>query len=180
MDKWRDVIRSGGAISNVTTGTIAPVEALCRKIDESIEEARFPLLPGNFVIRSDEQAEPVYYGKGTAPQPLDIFLAGLGMCMCSIYGEGASDLGLKIDSLEIRVRGDLDLKGILDFDEKGYGPGPGFAKITYTVKIESSEPPERIHALVERVERCCPAHNTVLHGTNCEFNYSLNGSPLAA
>jgi uncharacterized OsmC-like protein len=184
LDRWRKVIQSGETAEGISEcsdhgGMIAPVEALCRKVDESVEEATFPLLPGNFVIRSDEQAEPIYYGKGTAPQPLDIFLAGIGMCMASIYGEGAADLGVTINSVEIRVRGDLDMKGILDLDGKGYGARPGFSRITYTVSIQSNEPLEKIRDLIHRVERACPAHNTVMHGTSGVFVYQLNGERLA-
>lgn len=183
LDRWRNAIETGDlpeGIAAISTedATLAPVEALCRKIDEGIEEATFPLLPGDFVIRSDEQAEPFFYGKGTAPQPLDFFLAGIGMCMTSIYGEGAADLGVTFNSLEIRVRGYLDMKGILDWDEKGYDSRPGFAHISYTVRIESDEPEERIRDLIARVERSCPAHNTVMHGTRGDFTHVLNGSEL--
>jgi uncharacterized OsmC-like protein len=185
MDRWRRVLRSGGTAAGLpdtasADEASAPVEALCRKVDESVSEATFPLLPGDFVIRCDEQAEPIYYGKGSAPQPLDIFLAGIGMCMASIYGEGAADLGVALDAVEVRVRGDLDLKGLLDFDEKGYQGRPGFSKIAYTVSLQSREPPERIRALIARVERCCPAHNTVQRGTAAEFAYRLNGEELPA
>ncbi len=182
MDRWRDTLNSGAWEANgasKTEGRITvPVEAVCRKIDEGIEEATFPLLPGDFFVRSDEQAEPVYYGKGTAPQPLDIFLAGIGMCMASIYGEAAADMNLTIDAVEIRVRGDLDMEGILDLDGHGYGKRPGFAKIRYVVHIQSQEPRERIQELIQRVERCCPAHNTVMNGVKGEFIYVLNGEPM--
>jgi uncharacterized OsmC-like protein len=182
MDKWREVLRSGGegeGLLDAEAGpATAPVEAVCRKIDESVSEARFPLLPGDFVIRSDEQAEPIYYGKGTAPQPLDIFLAGIGMCMASIYGEGAADLGISLEAVEVRVKGDLDLKGLLDFDGRGYGDRPGFSKIAYTVSLQSREPVEKIKTLIQRVERACPAHNTILRGTQAELTYRINGEEL--
>lgn len=180
MDRWRNEIREkkhGDVCAEIYT---LPVEAVVRKIDEGIEEATFPLLPGNFVIRADEQAEPIYYGKGTAPQPLDIFLAGIGMCMASIYGEAAADLELQLDSVEVGVRGDLDMEGILDLGGDGYGPRPGFSKIWYTVKLQSDEPAEKIRELVNFVERRCPAHNTVMHGTQGLFNYLLNGQSLSA
>lgn len=185
MDKWRKAIETGNypkefltVTKNGKPGDLWPIVAVARKIDEGIEEATFPLAPKKFVIRSDEVAEPVYYGKGTAPQPLEIFLAGIGMCMTSIYGEGAADLGLSIDSVEVRVQGDCDLRGLLDFHKKGYENRPGFAKITYAVKIQSKEPKTKIMELIRRVERACPAHNTVAHGAPYEFHYTVNGKPL--
>jgi uncharacterized OsmC-like protein len=183
MDRWRDAIETGDlpeGIASVSTdgGTIAPIQVVCRKVDESIEEAIVPRLPG-VVIRCDEPSEPILYGKGTAPTPLEFFLAGIGMCMASIYGEGAADLGVSIDSVEIHVRGDLDMIGTLDFEGKGYESRPGFAKIRYTVKIESAEPEAKIRALVDRVERTCPAHNTVVHGTEGDFIYFLNGKEVS-
>lgn len=176
MDRWRDEIRGTKARTASDEIYCVPVEAVVRKIDEGIEEATFPLLAGNFVLRADEQAEPVYYGKGTAPQPLDIFLAGIGMCMASIYGEAAADLGLKVDSVEVGVRGDLDMEGILDLNGDGYGPRPGFSKIWYTVKVQSNETADKIRQLISFVERRCPAHNTVMHGTQGIFDFFLNGA----
>lgn len=184
QDQLRDTIKTGNVPEHLSSvladdPRILPNEALCRKIDTGVEEAEFPMLEGSWVVRSDEQAPPIYYGTGTAPQPLDIFLAGIGMCMTSIYGEGAADLDMTFDSIEIRVVGDLELTGILDFDQKGYESRPGYSKISYTVKITSQEPEERIRELVRRVERCCPAHNTVMHGTKGEFTYFLNNAELA-
>lgn len=179
MDRWRAEIRETKGTDAAERIYTVPVEAVVRKIDEGIEEATFPLLPGNFVLRADEQAEPVYYGKGTAPQPLDIFLAGIGMCMASIYGEAAADLRLKLDSVEVGVRGDLDMEGILDLSGDGYGARPGFSRIAYTVRVQSNEPSENIRDLVNFVERRCPAHNTVMHGTNGVFNYFLNGEKFS-
>ncbi len=179
MDRWRDTIRKDPGFDTPGHEPYSlPVEAVVRKVDEGIEEATFPLLPGNFVLRCDEQAEPVYYGKGTAPQPLDIFLAGIGMCMASIYGEAAADMGLTIDAIEIRVRGDLDMEGILDLHGDGYGRRPGFSKIAYTVHVASKERPQRLRELLSAVERRCPAHNTVLHGTRGDFTYLVNGDPF--
>ena len=184
MEKWRKAIQTGNFPKELLTvskngkpGDLWPVVAVAKKIDEGIEEATFPLLKGDFVIRSDEVAEPVYYGKGTAPQPLDIFLAGIGMCMTSIYGEGAADLGMTIDSVEVRVQGDLDMKGLLDLNKKGYNGRPGFAKIHYKVRIDSSEPKKKVLELIRRVERACPAHNTVMRGAPTEFSYEINGKP---
>lgn len=179
MDRWRDEIRSTKARTASDEIYCVPVEAVVRKIDEGIEEATFPLLPGNFVLRADEQAEPVYYGKGTAPQPLDIFLAGIGMCMASIYGEAAADLGLKVDSVEVGVRGDLDMEGILDLSGDGYGSRPGFSRIWYTVKLQSNETDDKIRQLIGFVERRCPAHNTVMRGTQGVFDFFLNGAKFA-
>ena len=179
MDRWRDEIRSSKAKTASDEIYCVPVEAVVRKVDEGIEEATFPLLPGDFVLRADEQAEPVYYGKGTAPQPLDIFLAGIGMCMASIYGEAAADLGLKIDSVEVRVRGDLDMEGILDLNGDGYGSRPGFSRIQYTVNLQSDETADKIRELIGFVERRCPAHNTVMHGTQGIFDFFLNGAKFA-
>jgi len=175
MDRWRDEIRATKKKSPSNEIYTVPVEAVVRKIDEGIEEATFPLLPGNFVLRADEQAEPVYYGKGTAPQPLDIFLAGIGMCMASIYGEAAADLGIKVESVEVRVRGDLDMEGILDLQGDGYGSRPGFSTIWYTVSLQSSEPVDKVRELIRFVERRCPAHNTVMNGTRGVFSFNVNG-----
>jgi uncharacterized OsmC-like protein len=71
------------------------------------------------------------------------------------------------------------MTGILDLNKKGYEGRPGFAKIHYKVKIESQEPKERVMELISRVERACPAHNTIMRGAPTEFSYEINGKPVA-
>jgi OsmC-like protein len=65
-----------------------------------------------------------------------------------------------------------------DLQGDGYGRRPGFSKINYTVNVDSKELQQRVRELIGAVERRCPAHNTVMHGTRGEFVYVLNGQPL--
>jgi hypothetical protein len=71
------------------------------------------------------------------------------------------------------------MEGILDLSGDGYGSRPGFSKIQYTINLRSNETADKIRELIGFVERRCPAHNTVMHGTQGIFDFFLNGTRFA-
>jgi uncharacterized OsmC-like protein len=176
MDRRREAVRNAITAMPADITHTVPIEAVVRKVDEGISDAAFPSTPGNFVLRADEAAEPAFYGKGSAPKPLDVFLAGAGATMASVCVEAAADLGLPINALEVRVRGDLDVEGILDLHGDGYGSRSGFSHITYTVDIYTDAPLGHFRTLFDAIERRCPVLNTLRRGTHTDLRYRVNGA----
>lgn len=103
-----------------------------------------------FEVRLDEP--PELGGTDTGPNPVEAVLAALGSCQAIVYRAYASVLGLRIDNVEVDARGHLDVRGFL-----GLAQVPaGFERVTFTTRIESPEPPERIRELARLVEQHCP------------------------
>ena len=96
-------------------------------------------------------------GTDTGPNPVEAVLAALGSCQAIVYRAYANVLALRIDSVDVEAKGYLDLRGLL-----GIADVPaGFDKVTFSTRIVSPEPAERIQELVRVVESHCPVLDTL-------------------
>jgi uncharacterized OsmC-like protein len=101
-----------------------------------------------FSIDIDEPAE---LGGGNAfANPQEYLLAAVNSCMMVGYVAQCSLRGITLDSLEIDIEGDIDLRGFLGIDES---VAPGYERLTYTVRISGDATPEEfaeVHAAVRK------------------------------
>lgn len=105
----------------------------------------------HFEIAADEPAELL--GLNSAPNPQEVLMAALNACMSVGYVANAAVMGIKIDSLEIKTKGQLDLRGFLGIDEK---VKPGYEDVHYTVSIKTSAPREKVEELHRVVMKTSP------------------------
>jgi uncharacterized OsmC-like protein len=94
-------------------------------------------------IVADEPAELL--GTDSAANPQELLMAAFNACITVGYVAGASLKGIHLDSLEIRTRGQLDLRGFLGLNDQ---VPPGYEKVDYDVFIKgdgSKEDFEEIH-----------------------------------
>lgn len=97
-------------------------------------------------IVADEPFELL--GGDSAPNPQELLMSAVNACMMVGYVAGASLKGIRLESVEIRTRGQLDLRGFLGLDDS---VPPGYEQIEYDVLIKgdgSSEDFEEIHQTV--------------------------------
>ena len=97
-------------------------------------------------IVADEPTELL--GGDGAPNPQELLMAAFNACITVGYVAGASLKGIKLDHLEIKTRGQLDLRGFLGLSDK---VAPGYEKIEYVVDIKGDGSPrdfEEIHQVV--------------------------------
>ena len=116
-------------------------------------------------IVADEPCELL--GTDSAPNPQELLMAAVNACMMVGYVAGASLKGINLDSVEIRTRGELDLRGFLGLDE---AVPPGYEAIDYEVLIKGDGTPEQFEEI----------HQTVMKTSPNYFNISrpirMNGS----
>ncbi len=67
-------------------------------------------------------------------------------------------MGLKIEGIEMHAKGYLDLRGLLNLAEVP----SGFSQVSFTTRIVSAEPEQKIRQLAEMVERHCPVMDTLM------------------
>ncbi|HET9596100.1 MAG TPA: OsmC family protein [Anaeromyxobacteraceae bacterium] len=79
-------------------------------------------------------------------------LAAFGSCQAIVYRAYANALGLRLDRVEVEARGYLDMRGFLNLAPVA----AGFERVTYTARITSPEPPEKIAELARLVGEHCP------------------------
>ncbi len=105
----------------------------------------------NFNVVSDEP--PVLGGTDKGPNPVELILGAFGACQEIVIAAYAAVLGIKIDSVNVDVRGNLDLRGFLNISPVR----PGFSDIVYTTTIKTSETDkEKLDQLVYFALNRCP------------------------
>lgn len=104
-----------------------------------------------FELKFDEP--PVIGGDNTAPNPVEYVLASLGACQAIMYRALSALKGVKLDSVNVNVKGHLDLNGFLGLDKNAR---PGFNLVEYETTLFSDEPKEKIEKLATQVEALCP------------------------
>ncbi|AHI01803.1 OsmC family protein [Kutzneria albida] len=92
-------------------------------------------------------------GEDLAANPVEYALAALGSCQVITYQFWAAKLGIQLDSVSVRVDGDLDLHGFFGFDEQTRA---GFTEVRVHVDLGGPEEPARYQELREAVDRHCP------------------------
>ena len=86
-------------------------------------------------------------GSNHAPNPQEYLLSGVGACILVGFAVGASVKGIQLESLEVSVRGELDLRGFFGLAE---GPSVPLQKVEYEIKVAgegSAEDFEYLHRM---------------------------------
>ena len=104
-----------------------------------------------FTIDIDEPEE--LGGGNEFANPQEYLLAALNSCMMVGYVALCSLNGIRLDSLEIDVEGDIDLRGFLDLKE---GVAPGYENLNYTVRIKGDASPEQFEEIHQAVMKTSP------------------------
>ena len=96
---------------------------------------------------------PALGGADVAANPVQYALASLGSCQAITYRIGATHLGIELDSLTVRVEGDLDLRGFFGTDDS---IRPGFTAVRVEVAVTGPETEARYAELAAAVDEHCP------------------------
>ena len=111
VTRWKGQTRSETMISGFTLG------------GERISRAH--------TIVADEPVELL--GEDRAPNPQELLMAAFNACIMVGYVANASLKGIRLDSVEIRTRGTLDLRGFLGLSDQ---VAAGYEAIDYDVFIK--------------------------------------------
>lgn len=118
-----------------------------------------------FTLESDEPH--AIFGSDKAPNPVEFVLASLGSCLAVGFAYNAAVMGIKIRSLDIDIKGNLDLRGFLGISDR---IRPGYQKITATCRIDSDVPREKLEELCRSVRRTSPVGDIVGNAEPLEIN----------
>lgn len=118
-------------------------------------------------IVADEPCELL--GSDSAPNPQELLMAAFNACVMVGYVAGASIRSINLEAVEIRTRGELDLRGFLGLSDD---VAPGYEAIDYEVRIKGDGTPEQFEEI----------HQTVMKTSPNYFNMSrpirMNGTLL--
>lgn len=109
-----------------------------------------------FVLEGDEP--PVLLGANGGPNAVEAVLHALASCLAVGFVYNAAAQGIKIESLEFDLEGDLDLHAFLGLSDQ---VRPGYENIRLSYRVKSDAPREKIVALCDYVQKTSPVLDIV-------------------
>jgi uncharacterized OsmC-like protein len=98
-----------------------------------------------YVLEADHPQ--VLVGTDEAPSPVEVVLHGLAACLTAGIGNIASARGIELTSVESRLEGDIDLRGLLGLSDEVRN---GFERIRVTFHLAGNATDEQLRAVVEQ------------------------------
>ena len=146
------------ALSAIVAATTAAVEndpdqafAHFRATGSGGTAVRTDVRIGEHELLVDEP--PALGGEDAAPNPVEFALAGLLSCQVVTYRFWAATLGIPLDDVDVRVEGDLDVRGFLGLDS---AVRPGFTEVRVAVDLRGPASDADYARLRETVDAHCP------------------------
>ena len=95
---------------------------------------------------------PKHEGRGSSVNGGEMLFLALATCYCNDVYREAARAGLRIDRVEVTARGQFG------------GRGEPARAVSYEVRVESPEAPERIATLLETTDQVAEVQNTLRQG----------------
>lgn len=126
-------------------------------------------------LRSEVQARDFSYtvdeppelgGSDQGPNPVEYILGGLAACQEITYRLYADKLGIPLDGVSVKVKGDIDLRGFFAVDDQ---IRPGFQNVTVEVEFDSPASDSKLQELKKTVDAYCPVLDILRNATPTEL-----------
>ena len=116
-------------------------------------------MPPRARARNDvSESSIVGLGTDAAPNAVEAVLSALAGCMTVAFIYPASAQGMKVESLEYSMDGDVDLQGFLQLSDK---VRPGLQNIRVRAKVKADATREKIQELLEYAAKTSPVMVTI-------------------
>ncbi|MCT2406073.1 OsmC family protein [Chryseobacterium antibioticum] len=109
-------------------------------------------------------------GDNLNPNPQDYILGGLAGCMMVGFVVGATSKGIKLDSVNLTIVGNLDLRGFLEVDPSAT---VGFEELEFNFEVTGSGTEDDYAAIAEHVRKISPGYRTIAEPVKISVNKSL-------
>jgi uncharacterized OsmC-like protein len=103
----------------------------------------------------------VLVGADRGPTPIEFLLHGLASCITAGIGNIAAARGVPLKSVESKVEGDIDLRGILGISDEVRN---GYQNIRISFEIAGDAPPEKLRQIVEQATARSAVFDVLTHG----------------
>jgi uncharacterized OsmC-like protein len=106
----------------------------------------------------DMDEPPVLMGNNEGRNPVEYLLVALSGCLTTSLVAHASAKGIKINGVESRYEGDIDLRGFLGLSED---VPVGYKEIRVYFKVDADVSDEQKEELVRMAQKYLPVFNTI-------------------
>lgn len=146
-------------------------QAEFRAKTRSIKDFETETQSRDFHITIDEPV--VLGGTNKGPNPVEVLLGALGTCQQIVIAAYAAALGIELNKIEIDVRGQIDLRGLLSVAEVP----SGFRSINFDATIEAKNAtPEQLETLKTLALAHCPVLDTLQRPIPVTNQYRLESA----
>lgn len=118
-----------------------------------------------FVLDADEPQ--VLLGEDAAPNPVEYLLHALVACVTTALVYHAAAKGIKLEEVETKAEGEIDLHGFLGLDD---GVRRGYKNIRITFRIKADVPDEELEELCRLGPTYSPVFDSVTRGVNVDVS----------
>jgi len=115
--------------------------------------------PAPFILEADEP--PLLLGKDQGANPVEYLLHALAACVTTSMVYHAAAKGIRIQEVESRVEGDIDLRGFLGLDKSIRN---GYQQIRMNFRIKTDASDEQFKALSELGPTFSPVFDSITKG----------------
>jgi len=112
-------------------------------------------------FRYDADHPAVLVGQDRGPTPIEFLLHGLASCITAGIGNIAAVRGVTLTSVESRVEGDIDLRGILGLSDQVRN---GYERIRISFDIAGDAPAEKLREIVQQACDRSAVFDVLTHG----------------
>jgi len=109
-----------------------------------------------FELDADEP--PLLLGEDNGPNPVEYALTALAACVTTSIVYHAAAKGIKINAMESRLEGDIDLRGFLGISKD---VPKGYKEIRMFFKIDADAPAEKLQEIVQLGPTYSPVFDTI-------------------
>jgi len=109
-----------------------------------------------FELDADEP--PLLLGEDNGPNPVEYALTALAACVTTSIVYHAAAKGIKLNAVESRLEGDIDLRGFLGLSKD---VPRGYKEIRMYFKIDADVPDEKLQELVQLGPTYSPVFDTI-------------------
>jgi len=148
-EKPSEAISSYGITARWLGGVNTQISTHNQKVGQKTIQKDF-----KFIIGEPEEL----LGNNQHPTPQDYLLGGLAGCMIVGFVTNAAKKGIKLDSVELQITGDLNLRGFLNVDAEA---PVGFDKINFNFDVQGSGTQQEYDEIISKVQRFSPNYRTI-------------------
>lgn len=106
-------------------------------------------------------------GSNKGPNPIEYVLGALAACQEIAIKAHASQLGIDIESVNVKAEGNIDLHGFLNLSDQR----PGFQDVSYHTTIKSNEQDTaKLQKLKKLTNKACPVLDIIQNETPVNGN----------
>ena len=108
-------------------------------------------IPQDYTIRVDEPS--ALLGRDSAPNPQMVLFAAINACVLNTMIVNAAARGIRIESVQLDLEGELDLRGFLGIDQT---VNPGYDELTIRCRVKGDGTREQLQACLDAGTRYSP------------------------